>query len=542
MIPFFVADRPASLRILRGLPFGTFGGTIGLMAPANATRNFRRLFRDFPCVPDEGYCDAVAGPCWYPSDQEACPVAHAVRSQVVKACDSAVFTKGGCDLEYERLFQRYEEMGADYGVMIDAIRDPQATIASAQLGLQAAKSFRPGFKLVGVAQGEGVQDYLECFRALADLGMKTIAVGGLLAKNDKTSRWVAVRDEGLLDSVLQAIRRRYKSRWLFALGCYHPKRHELLSKYGVWGSDFKGWIFNYRLWHQQAGRVAGRLADAPPGREGGRRGVAAAAARVADLARRAERARRHLVAARRRRGQVEAEPSTALPARREYERLLGRLRSLVRELASVVSGAGASGMPAAAGELLRLCEADAQELRFEQVRTYVWRDVLSRLEGGGRDASGARGGEARRLLIVGCSARKRRMGRQLPAIELYDGPMFRMLRRARRRRGGGGDADILILSAKHGLLTPESLVGWYDESMTDERAGEQAARNERLLSLVSSHHGYRAALVCLGARYLPALGDVHQALRPGAVVSVRRGRIGEQVSAARKWLTGGAAP
>ena len=33
---------------------------------------------------------------------------------------------------------------------------------------------------------------------------------------------------------------------MFALGCFHPKRRIVFEELGVWGSDYKGWIFQYR--------------------------------------------------------------------------------------------------------------------------------------------------------------------------------------------------------------------------------------------------------------------------------------------------------
>ena len=50
MIPFFVADRPMSLRLLKGLPLQSYPGVrIGIMAHANTTLNFQHTFRRYPC-------------------------------------------------------------------------------------------------------------------------------------------------------------------------------------------------------------------------------------------------------------------------------------------------------------------------------------------------------------------------------------------------------------------------------------------------------------------------------------------------------------
>lgn len=54
-----------------------------------------------------------------------------------------------------------------------------------------------------------------------------------------------------------------------------------------------------------------------------------------------------------------------------------------------------------------------------------------------------------RLLILSCSRRKRLDTDLLPAIERYDGPAFRVLRRFLRERPFEAP-DVLILSAEHG--------------------------------------------------------------------------------------------
>jgi hypothetical protein len=49
-----------------------------------------------------------------------------------------------------------------------------------------------------------------------------------------------------MQDVLKKVRERFNPEWLFPLGCYHPKRREIFQELEVWGSDYKGWIFQYK--------------------------------------------------------------------------------------------------------------------------------------------------------------------------------------------------------------------------------------------------------------------------------------------------------
>ena len=44
---------------------------------------------------------------------------------------------------------------------------------------------------------------------------------------------------------------------MFALGVYHPRRHGDLGHFKVYGSDYKGWIFNYEA-QNELGKAAAR--------------------------------------------------------------------------------------------------------------------------------------------------------------------------------------------------------------------------------------------------------------------------------------------
>lgn len=75
------------------------------------------------------------------------------------------------------------------------------------------------------------------------------------------------------------------------------------------------------------------------------------------------------------------------------------------------------------------------------------------------------------MLIMACSRSKRSDHGTLPAIERYDGPAFRVLRRYLRESASEAP-DIFILSAEHGLISHDLPIANYDTQMTLARAGE----------------------------------------------------------------------
>jgi DNA-binding Lrp family transcriptional regulator len=244
MIPFFVADRPMSLRLLKGLPLRDYPGLrIGIMTHANTTENFQLAFRNYPCDNWE-YCDAVGGPCHHRNDVSRCLTRQYILRHTVKMCDSGIFTREGATLSYRQLFEAYDRMGVEYGIMIDVFQDSQATLESAEEALQAYESFRDRFRLIGVAHGGSSEEYFDCYAQLQRLGFDYIAVGGLLQRRQNTVRFPYVRDEKFMFQVLSKLRQQYPADWLFALGCFHPSRLPTFKELNVW-ADYKGWIFQY---------------------------------------------------------------------------------------------------------------------------------------------------------------------------------------------------------------------------------------------------------------------------------------------------------
>jgi uncharacterized protein DUF6884 len=141
-----------------------------------------------------------------------------------------------------------------------------------------------------------------------------------------------------------------------------------------------------------------------------------------------------------------------------------------------------------------------------------------------------------RVLILSCTQRKRRDSSPLPAVERYDGPTFRVLRRFQKRTLE--NLDVYILSAKFGLIHHLEIIPYYDQQMTPQRARElQPQIDEALERLFRNFRGRGQAvsqlLLCMGRVYLDALNNL---LPPGMPVEQAGGSIGEKLSKLHQWL------
>src|SRR5436853_1489062 len=76
-----------------------------------------------------------------------------------------------------------------------------------------------------------------------------------------------------------------------------------------------------------------------------------------------------------------------------------------------------------------------------------------------------------RLLILACSQKKKSGAQNLPAVERYDGPTFRVLRKFLGELPQEAP-HVLILSAQYGLIEASHNIPHYDHCMSAARARE----------------------------------------------------------------------
>jgi len=116
------------------------------------------------------------------------------------------------------------------------------------------------------------------------------------------------------------------------------------------------------------------------------------------------------------------------------------------------------------------------------------------------------------LLIQSCSATKQNVETPVPALDLYDGYFFRIINKALRADQFRPGLDIIIISAKHGVVEPDEEIGYYDQRMDTERAKEL---NDEVVNTIASHvteDGYENVWINLGKDYLPAVNGIEDAV------------------------------
>lgn len=123
----------------------------------------------------------------------------------------------------------------------------------------------------------------------------------------------------------------------------------------------------------------------------------------------------------------------------------------------------------------------------------------------------------------------------LPAIDRYDGPTYRTLRKMRREGSTElKNLDIRIISAKYGLIHSHKPIGLYNQLMTPRRADELRPHiQEELQLLMNVSKGYDQVYINLGRTYMRTLEDFHWGLVSTMEAS---GGIGLKTQQMKAWL------
>lgn len=145
----------------------------------------------------------------------------------------------------------------------------------------------------------------------------------------------------------------------------------------------------------------------------------------------------------------------------------------------------------------------------------------------------------KRLLILSCSQRKRSDETLLPAIERYNGPLFKILRKfIREQSSKAPNLDVLVLSTKYGLIPANMSISNYDHRMTRTRVEELRPQILEKLGQKLSGGKYQRLLITMGENYLMALNGYKKLIPDNLQVTISSGSYGQQQVKLYKWLYG----
>nr|WP_052568889.1 DUF6884 domain-containing protein [Ktedonobacter racemifer] len=126
----------------------------------------------------------------------------------------------------------------------------------------------------------------------------------------------------------------------------------------------------------------------------------------------------------------------------------------------------------------------------------------------------------------------------LPAIERYTGGVYKSIKKARREGYWPAETDILIISAKYGLISGDTPIEMYDQKMTRDRAVELQKEVSSSLDVLLQERNYNQIFLNLGSIYLQSItlsSEIDRARQSGRLQEVA-GEIGMRLRQTKYWL------
>lgn len=130
------------------------------------------------------------------------------------------------------------------------------------------------------------------------------------------------------------------------------------------------------------------------------------------------------------------------------------------------------------------------------------------------------------LLVQSCSKSKIQAEEPIPALKLYSGYFYKIIKKAKREGDIRPDFNMCIVSAKHGVIDPDTEITTYDRRMDSERAGELAEEISADLTAVVREGNHNEVLVNTGKEYKKALAGFENHV--DADVHYLSGQLGER--------------
>jgi hypothetical protein len=140
-----------------------------------------------------------------------------------------------------------------------------------------------------------------------------------------------------------------------------------------------------------------------------------------------------------------------------------------------------------------------------------------------------------RLLILACSQKKASIKGRIRAIDRYDGPAFRVLRKYLREEADE-ELCILILSAKYGLIDFQHKIPYYEQRLSKASATKLRPRVLKAASRILRSRRWRTIGLSAGREYVFMLEGIEKLIPRGASLNLLAGGLGKRLSSLRNWL------
>jgi len=140
------------------------------------------------------------------------------------------------------------------------------------------------------------------------------------------------------------------------------------------------------------------------------------------------------------------------------------------------------------------------------------------------------------LLVISCSKTKINEKSEIPAFELYDGFYYRIIKKLQREGKFPKNIDILILSAKYGIIKPTTKIRYYDQIMTEERAVYLNGEAHEKLAKLIEQNNYNRVIINLGKTYHMAIEGFEKLIDSNREIVEIDGGVGDRAKKMREFL------
>jgi len=140
------------------------------------------------------------------------------------------------------------------------------------------------------------------------------------------------------------------------------------------------------------------------------------------------------------------------------------------------------------------------------------------------------------LMIISCSDSKDPRPGKLPAIERYTGAWYQVIKKLKRKRRLPDNLDILIISARYGLINSDTEIENYDQTMDFSRARALRGSIISKMKKIFSESRYESILINLGSTYMEAISGLERITPLEIKVKILKGTIGIRKRDLRNWI------